>query len=267
MLLDNLATNDSNTTATPAFDLNPAIYVFSPNKTAQPITSPTFFTCFRLTPRTNISLTPASTVTTDFTMEPLMPIPPAYASAAAAAGGTNPRVAEAPEIITRIAKLFYSLLLADLGQDKHTSTITTDPALLGEYMDYAIKETDPDTEPNWEISNFWRNATSVMKLGDDSTIYTQYTCQVPRQRVTGSVVIAVMVSDLVLLQALWAVFTWATMWWMQRAKGGRESDVMYCVGCADDKQRWGARRTLTGVTVTELGGSGSSSDEEKRIGG
>ncbi|KAK4184904.1 hypothetical protein QBC35DRAFT_454769 [Podospora australis] len=269
-----LLNTTNNTSPIPPFDLNPAIYSFSQDKTDPPklITSPTFFKGFRLVPRTQIPTSPS--VTTDFTMELLEPIdlPPGMT-----APPPSMKIVSTPEIITRTAKLFYSLLLADLGQDHRTSTITTDPALLGEYLDYVIKETDPSLRPNWQIYNFWRNATSVMKPGNESTIYTQYTCQVPRQRVTGSVVIAVMVSDLVLLQALWAVFTWGTMWWMQRTHNGQGNDLMACVGCADDKQKWmmmPGRRTLTGVTVTEVAGGpngsggllSSSSDEEKRVG-
>ena len=66
---------------------------------------------------------------------------------------------------------------------------------------------------------------------------------------------AVFVSDLVLLQALWAVFTWGTMWWMQRhdPKG-----VMYCYGCVDEEGSDGRRgtrrrfgRSLTGLTEVD----------------
>ncbi|KAK4160687.1 hypothetical protein QBC43DRAFT_325076 [Cladorrhinum sp. PSN259] len=246
--------NSTNTTAAPNVGfLDPAIYVLSRNKTSQPISSPTFFTGFRLTPRTGSPST-APTVTQDQTMTPLI----------------YPQIMP-PDPITRIAKVFYSILLSDLGQDHKVDTVVSDRDLLIEYTDTLIKDMEEEPGIDWKVINFWKNGTSHMKPGNESTIYTQYTCQVPRQRVTGSVVIAVMVSDIVLLQALWTLFTWGTMWWMQRTRGKKDSDIMCCVGCAYDNKSGGGGmgRSLTGFTITEVvgGSGGSSSDEEKRVGG
>ncbi|KAM7183882.1 hypothetical protein V8F20_012443 [Naviculisporaceae sp. PSN 640] len=294
-------------------DLLPAIYELSHNTSVPSITSPDFFFGFRMTPSVRGPSTGTGSTSSydDFDYAPLGLIFPDQPPDA-------PPPDPIPSTVDRLAKVFYSLLLADLGQSD--DTVLTSRETVVSWVEKLQAETDEvmkDEGPqNYDIVNFWKDATVDMalpqkedenkhmdedgtsfagptttpgRIGTDwrkSTIYTQYTCQVPKQRVTGSVIIAVFVSDLVLLQALWAVFTWGTMLWMQRSNGTRKETVMHCQGCVSDDleggvrhdgdlercdgghegklRRWisprkGVGRSLTGLTVTDTDTEGTSS--------
>jgi len=94
-------------------------------------------------------------------------------------------------------------------------------AVLGEQLlDPALKGT----------INFWANATASMPPATNaSTIYTQYLCQVPRLRDSASLVASVFIADLVLLQAVWIVFSSLVLWWKQRS----DPLAMHCGGCVE----------------------------------
>ena len=61
-----------------------------------------------------------------------------------------------------------------------------------------------------------------------AVIATQYYCQVPQLKSTGSLLVAVLVADLVFLQVLWKVLNLAVTFSMKR----RRRDANYCDGCA-----------------------------------
>jgi hypothetical protein len=48
-----------------------------------------------------------------------------------------------------------------------------------------------------------------------SVIASQYLCQLPKLKSNGSLFIAVLVADLVMLQALWIVVNWTTVTWLE----------------------------------------------------
>jgi len=60
-----------------------------------------------------------------------------------------------------------------------------------------------------------------------SVISTQYLCEVPRLKSTGSLIVSVLVADLVFLQALWTIFNWAVTFFLQR----RNKQANHCPEC------------------------------------
>lgn len=68
-----------------------------------------------------------------------------------------------------------------------------------------------------------------------SVISTKYLCQVPRRKAAGELFIAILLADLVFLQALWTIFKLVTdTWFLSRKKRGPE--VNYCEGCLRHKR-------------------------------
>ena len=136
-------------------NLTPLLPELLHNKSIPSISSPSFFNGFTITP----------SPTDDFTYTPLQP-------------------STLPPTIDKVAKIFYSVLLADLGQS--VPTVVNDRDLLVEWTDELMKEIDNVTvtanlDPDdWTILEFWKNATAEMAVtpvggGNESTIYTQYT--------------------------------------------------------------------------------------------
>ncbi|KAM7211020.1 hypothetical protein V8F06_013605 [Rhypophila decipiens] len=260
-------------------DLVPAIYQLTHNHSIADITSPEFLVGTKMTPAARGPSTAAGSTQqfNDFDLTPLN-LPPTKPSLSTGDLSSSP----VPPIIDRIAKVFYSLLLADLGQPD--DTVVTSRNILVDWTDELMELNDEATgvPRDWTYINYWKDATVDMALpskdngtaspagastiaggiGSDwtrSTIYTQYTCQVPKQRVTGSVIIAVFISDLVLLQALWTVFTWGTMWWMQRGNSKKRDTVMYCQGCVaefDSRVRGGHGGRCDEQDCEDAGGGG-----------
>lgn len=128
------------------------------------------------------------------------------------------------------AKAFYSAVLADLGQNS-TVNIVADAALLQKFTS--------DFETMTGVETQWLKAGPARKSYDElrdtvgpliitpSTIYAQYFCQVPELKSGGSLFVAVLVADLVFLQALWKILTWSTFMWLDH----RDKTAKHCEGC------------------------------------
>jgi hypothetical protein len=61
----------------------------------------------------------------------------------------------------------------------------------------------------------------------NATIFTQYLCSVPEPKSTGTMLLAILIADLVFLQAAWKIFNWIT----QGIVSARDSTAMVCKGC------------------------------------
>ncbi len=133
------------------------------------------------------------------------------------------------------AKVFYSAILVDLGSNS-SANILTDPKLLQPLTNF---ESMTDSETPWLKSgparhSFEQLQNSTGGLGiTPSTINAQYLCQVTKQKATGSLVVSILVTDLVLLQALWQIVKWVTTSWV----GHRNPHANYCEGCSIDRKR------------------------------
>ncbi|KAK8137196.1 hypothetical protein PG984_005136 [Apiospora sp. TS-2023a] len=135
-----------------------------------------------------------------------------------------------------LAKSAFAMILADQGQAS-PSTMLTDAALLQTFTaNFSAFNKGP-------MANAWPGPAtrSYDELRDEtgpllvtpSVISAQYLCQVPRMRAPSSLVVAVMVADLVFLQAAWQLYKLFTGWWLTR----RIPDSDWCKGCVDMKHR------------------------------
>lgn len=129
--------------------------------------------------------------------------------------------------IDRFAKVFYSTILADLGQADGPNVVA-DPNLVQLYLTGTYPDTGiPAYSPTNEAYAALKNSTGPLSIAS-STFYAQYVCQVPRRRDIGSLLIAVLVGDIVFLQALFKVLTWTTTLSLTRT----DPTTNFCEGCA-----------------------------------
>jgi hypothetical protein len=155
------------------------------------------------------------------------------------------------------AKAFYSLVLVDLGQ-RETPNLFLDEDLLkyalnapddifraadsewlgsdrvsttldaNEYCTLcAPNDTSCDTYvPMNQSYDAFKDQLGPLNA-TAATIFMQYACSVPQARSVGTMFLAVLLADLVFLQALWALFNLITAWFMRR----RFSHSNVCEGC------------------------------------
>ena len=112
-----------------------------------------------------------------------------------------------------LAKSLYYSVMADLGQ--HYLNPLVDPDLLEyftqNFSDFTAAQSPwgDNIVPNWGLANqsYTAQNASSYNLGiNASTISTSYLCQIPQLKSSGTLVFAVLVADLVLLQGLWTLF-------------------------------------------------------------
>ena len=131
-----------------------------------------------------------------------------------------------------LAKSFYSAVLADLGQNL-TETFVSNGDLLQQNSNFRNMGNDTDVETKWLKAGPARSSYNDLKDSTGpltikpSTIYAQYFCQIPELKSGGSLFIAVLVADLVFLQALWKILTWSTTMWLAHSN----EKANYCEGC------------------------------------
>lgn len=127
-----------------------------------------------------------------------------------------------------LAKSMYSMVLTDLGQTELEQNILTDPVLLQNFtasIDYT------DIENSWLAKlgvamkdfNTLKHTTGPLGVSP-SVLSTNYICQVPRLKSTGTLLLAVLVADLVFLQALWLLTTLVAGWFL-------DPSANVCEGC------------------------------------
>ena len=130
-----------------------------------------------------------------------------------------------------LAKSTYSTILADLGQFSSKTNILTDARLLQYFpsnFSLALKHT-ANARPGPVTQDYDTLKAAPGPLGiRSSVISTTYICQVPRLKSSGTLFIAVLVAELVFLQAAWKIFTLMTGWlFLAKNQGYNE-----CEGCA-----------------------------------
>ena len=162
----------------------------------------------------------------------------------AAGHGYNPTIAnlaahnETPNIWTQadsFAKAFYATIMADLGQNSSANMLANSTAL--EYFttnftstiegqDISVMEAWYATNPAMESYSASKSRTGSLSISP-SVISQQYLCQIPKLKPGGSLFVAILVADLVFLQALWKLVTWIVGWRVKRA----DSQASFCEGC------------------------------------
>ena len=142
-----------------------------------------------------------------------------------------------PQIFPRAdlySKIFYSCILADLGNSAAENILTESELLKNYTKDFkeptnAYDQNDPHADymgPAFKRYDELVSSTGPLTI-NDSTIYAEYFCQVPQRKPIGSLIVAIIVADLVFLQALWKVLNWTTATWLEHS----DSQSSYCKGC------------------------------------
>ena len=145
--------------------------------------------------------------------------------------------------IDKMGKVFYSAILTDLGQNFSSiipdDNIFTSPSLLSEFSKPIPGWIGPREAIRGAIETYWltggpardtydalRSVTGPLNVSS-SVIYTQYFCQVPQVKSTGSLIVAILLANLVFLSALWKIFNWLVLHSLQR----QDPTTMFCAGC------------------------------------
>ena len=153
------------------------------------------------------------------------------------------------------AKVFYSAILADLGQG-NGSNILSNPALLQNYTNFNnITNNATGVETPWlqagpARSSYDDLASSLGPLGiTPSTIYAQYFCQIPEIKAGGTLFVTILVADLVFVQALWQILKWTTSAWLER----HDEQMNYCPGCLETDAKEGISDVVAARLLDENG--------------
>lgn len=151
-----------------------------------------------------------------------------------------------------ISKTLYYTVLTDLGQvNSPYVNLFTDKQLL-EYFTLnftAINSSiwqgnrhiwgeNMDIDKSLAYTPFTEaNATIYDLKVNPSTLATNYLCQIPHLKPTGSLIVSVLIADLVLLQVVWRIFKLVTDYWVVK----RQPQLKYCEGCLSRRRDLGQR--------------------------
>ena len=139
-----------------------------------------------------------------------------------------------------LSKVLVSTVLADLGQvDSAPDNILANKDLLTYFTQNftAINASLATDRPDGQNINLDLNLAYLPFSENDATKYdlritpstlaTNYICQVPVLKPAGSLIVAVLIADLVLLQTIWRVFKLVT----DHVLVKRYPELQYCEGC------------------------------------
>ncbi|KAF2165005.1 hypothetical protein M409DRAFT_56344 [Zasmidium cellare ATCC 36951] len=136
-----------------------------------------------------------------------------------------------------LAKGLYYTVLTDLGQtDSHGTNIFANSDLLAYFtknftsiVATGEKEIARAT-PYGDLPSVPFDPTSAeastLRI-DPSVLATEYLCQVPQLKPSGSLIIAVLIADIVLLKTIWQLYKLVVDWTLQR----HHPDMKLCEGC------------------------------------
>jgi hypothetical protein len=165
-------------------------------------------------------------------------------------------------------KALYSTVLADLGQVAGPNALA-DKVVLQHLLSQNREDLDGgsvglDVHGVPVMSNESYNAfkDKVGPLGiDPATIYTQYSCAVPQRKDIGALIIAIVIADLVFLQALWTVLNWAAT----KLVSFQYPHWNYCPGCSGQDGRHRGSEELVSLHDTKITSTKSSRDGQNRL--
>jgi hypothetical protein len=142
------------------------------------------------------------------------------------------------------AKVFYSVILADLGQQNNPSSLFAKSSSLAEFskiinnqeVETRFLKAGPARAPYQENNN--DNLTIT-----PSVVFTEYLCQTPTLKSPGSLIISVLIADLVFLNAAWMLLNW----FATKRLETMESTAYHCAGCtgAEDQEQLITVKTKT----------------------
>ncbi|KAF2498475.1 hypothetical protein BU16DRAFT_295570 [Lophium mytilinum] len=165
----------------------------------------------------------------------------------------------------RFAKILYSTVLTDLGQTSAHPNILADPALLKIFSNSTWNVTAMSEhlqELGLAIPGFNLPETPIgVPVVNPSTISTTYLCQVPRQKSAGTLIIAVLVADLVFLQALWKLANLIA----GKVLARQDPTGNFCEGCLQKTDPLGTDNPRDGSVVPSKN-AGMNRDEYELVG-
>ncbi|OBT65435.1 hypothetical protein VE03_06068 [Pseudogymnoascus sp. 23342-1-I1] len=117
-----------------------------------------------------------------------------------------------------LGKSLFSVTLSDLGQK--TSSILTDTAVLQKYTEefpnlISLPGMNAETGPAKASYENLKNSTGPLETSP-AIISAKYLCQVPRRRAMGALIMALILANLVLLRASWALLTFFTSFYVTK---------------------------------------------------
>ena len=144
-----------------------------------------------------------------------------------------------------LSKALYSTVLADLGQnDQSQPNLLVSPGLLEYFTQNFTNVSNGKRPPEENVSppdiglpyNPYTTAenSSTYLLGiDPSTLATSYLCQIPQPKPAVSMICAVLIADMVLLQGLWTIFKIVVGLVSEK----KYPEMSYCKGCLEQKNQ------------------------------
>ncbi|RKK25648.1 hypothetical protein BFJ66_g2352 [Fusarium oxysporum f. sp. cepae] len=170
----------------------------------------------------------------------------------------------APNLLLDKKDLQYAILPPDDPNRKNGSFLN-DSSLTGQATRYAQIPTPgaplPPTDKNLVLLNetYDRFASEMGPLeSNDATIVSQYLCSVPQSKSPGIMLLAILLADLVFLQAAWVIYNWIAGSMLS------ESQMQTCQGCAESPVQVIEKEGLLGegkTTVTSGSYVSVSADE------
>ncbi|KAJ0148877.1 Dioxygenase swnH1 [Fusarium oxysporum f. sp. albedinis] len=129
-----------------------------------------------------------------------------------------------------LAKAAYSTILVDLGQEAAPkSNILTDTKLLTRYTANfsTARMANLRSGPANDSYSALKKTTGHLGI-TPSVIATTYICQVPRLKPAGNLIVAIIVADLVLLQAVWQLYKLSAEFYLSK----KHRDSAPCERCS-----------------------------------
>jgi hypothetical protein len=142
-------------------------------------------------------------------------------------------------VVDAFAKTYYSLLLSDFNsteETKLTNALSTREGI--EYLqsinntdiaDVKLIISDKGGGTIGRVTNDLTNLTQPLDFAQHTTLFSRYLCSIPKQKSAFKLLFAVVLADIVFLNACWTVFGWVATWWLGRT----DSNAEHCIGCVN----------------------------------
>jgi hypothetical protein len=142
-------------------------------------------------------------------------------------------------VVDAFAKTYYSLLLSDFNTTEETKA--TNALSTSEGIEYLQTVNDTDLANVRSIfgdkgggaigrsTNNLTNLNQPLDFAQHTTLFSRYLCSIPKQKSTFKLLFAVVLADIVFLNACWTVFGWIATWWLGRTDPHAE----HCIGCVN----------------------------------
>ena len=126
-----------------------------------------------------------------------------------------------------LAKSFYSTIMTDLGQTTATPNILLNKTALQYFTQNftTMQLSFINAVPGPANDSYDALKDQTGRLNNSAAVVmTKYLCQVPKRKSTGTLFVSILVADLVFMQALWKIYYFLTIIWLEHkdSKGKRE---------------------------------------------